>query len=470
MAIIISQTTLSETLGAKLRRLARTAALTNPLTTTPWTVDAAWTASTAYIQGQVVANGGSLYIALNSGTSAASGGPSGASSGGVITDNTMQWSYLGGPQSTANDAQAPVVTTATATFAPAGLANYLNPQTLPGCYRVYGGYAVNYSTNYWRLYAFNAASGTPFARGVSIGFETDAPKFAIGTSAPSSIFRIIIDGRYYSYSTIVGASGTPNWIVFDFGSTTQRKTRSIVVEYANSPTDPPSFAGVAVSANDMVFAPAPCDDVRAIFISDSILAGSSYGPFLPGGTVPQQVGKLLGWSDPWSMSVGGSGYVNTGGGNYNFLQRIADVGNLATITSADIVILMGSINDIGQSGVASAVTAALKTVRSANAKAPIVVAGLWSINNPGLSAAEAAVQAGVAAFDDPVARTFFIPLAGASPLPVITGSWNNAADTSSTNSTMYVSGDGTHPPDIGSAYLSQWLARAIRSNVLPLLA
>jgi len=49
-----------------------------------------WAASTAYTSGQVVTNGGSLYICTTSGTSASSGGPTGTGSG--ITDGTAVWS------------------------------------------------------------------------------------------------------------------------------------------------------------------------------------------------------------------------------------------------------------------------------------------------------------------------------------------------------------------------------------------
>jgi hypothetical protein len=59
-----------------------------------WTVLAtsAWTSGTLYAPGEYVTNGGNLYVCTTGGTSAGSGGPTGAASTS-ITDNTVSWSY-----------------------------------------------------------------------------------------------------------------------------------------------------------------------------------------------------------------------------------------------------------------------------------------------------------------------------------------------------------------------------------------
>jgi hypothetical protein len=60
-----------------------------------WQTSAAWAASTAYSTvGYIVSHGGNAYQVATSGTSAASGGPTGTGSG--ITDGTgLTWNYLG---------------------------------------------------------------------------------------------------------------------------------------------------------------------------------------------------------------------------------------------------------------------------------------------------------------------------------------------------------------------------------------
>jgi hypothetical protein len=52
----------------------------------------AWAASTTYVKGQKVNNGGYIYLCTTGGTSAGSGGPTTTSSS--ITDNTVTWKYL----------------------------------------------------------------------------------------------------------------------------------------------------------------------------------------------------------------------------------------------------------------------------------------------------------------------------------------------------------------------------------------
>lgn len=58
-------------------------------------LDTAWAGSTAYALGNIRSNGGSNYIVRVAGTSAASGGPSGANA--AITDGTVTWGFVNTP-------------------------------------------------------------------------------------------------------------------------------------------------------------------------------------------------------------------------------------------------------------------------------------------------------------------------------------------------------------------------------------
>lgn len=57
------------------------------------TSPAAWQATTAYVLGNTVSNGGNNYVCIQAGTSAGSGGPSGTATSNV-TDNTVIWKWL----------------------------------------------------------------------------------------------------------------------------------------------------------------------------------------------------------------------------------------------------------------------------------------------------------------------------------------------------------------------------------------
>lgn len=452
----------------KLRRCAAKAERGNFVTNTPLIIPAAWLANTAYVQGDVRSNNGSWYMCITSGTSAGSGGPT-ATTGAAITDNTCSWTYLGGPTVAASDAQAPTISTQNTT--PSGLTNYWNCILYPNLFRPVGGYVTTFATNYWKLFTFNSIGATATPTNPAVEFYTDAPKFALGvTNAAPSFLRIAVDeGSGYRWLTVdhtaATTGATPNWFVIDYSSVAQRKLRKVRVYAPNLNTF--TFAGVRATANDMVYAAPTADSVKAIFISDSLFAGSSYGPFSIGMTTAQQVGALLGWDDVWDMSTGGTGHIATNtGANYNFGQRIADASNAATIAAADVVNVMGSTNDIGQSGITAAVTAEIQAIRALNAGCIINYLGVWSLNNAGVTTVESAVQAGVTAAND--SRTFFTPIFADPTIPWVTGAWNNSGNTGSTNAGMYISGDNTHPPDIGTAYLAQRIAKAFKTNVLPL--
>jgi hypothetical protein len=447
--------------GERLRRCASRAAAGNPLSRDPWTAPAAWQASTAYIRGQVVSNSNNWYVCCTAGTSASSGGPTTVDSGNAITDGTAAWTWLGGAEVTADDAKAPVLTTTTSN--PAGLTNFNYPGTYPGEFRAYGCTPAVVSTFNWALNVLTSKAATvDTGKGASVAFVTDDLKFAVAVGSGSANVRFIIDGRYYS------VSGTPNnaattWYVFDFTGKGVRKPRTVIVE---SPQGSFTFLGVAVSTFGQVWAPDTTDDVRAVFIGDSLYEGSSYGPWLPGGTFPDRVGKLLGWSDCWNLSKGGTGYIATGASSYyTYAERVPQ----ALALNPDVWVFGTPINDRAQSAatVQAAALAAFQAVRAGGSTAPIIVSGCWPINDAAVPTVENAVAAAVTQFAD--SKTFFIPIYGDAVLPWVTNNSNHGSNTSSTNTAVMIAGDGVHPADVGTTYFAHRFARAVRTSVLPAL-
>src|SRR3712207_5897634 len=101
MAAVVSATPAStESLGTKLRRLARHAERNNPIERPPMVRPASWAPSTAYTQGTVVSNGGLWYVCVTQGTSATSGGPSATNFGDAVADGTAAWTLFSGPELT----------------------------------------------------------------------------------------------------------------------------------------------------------------------------------------------------------------------------------------------------------------------------------------------------------------------------------------------------------------------------------
>lgn len=449
-----------ESFGTKLRRLARQAAERDPYVLPSWVTAAPWQASTAYTPGIVVSNSNNYYICIQSGTSAASGGPT-AVNGRTITDGTALWCLYGPVTAATNDNRAPAYTGSTTS---PGLPNVYNAALDPGAFRMYGGYPTVYATNYWYLNRFNTKSGTVALGDGRVAFYTDAPKFSILGGATAQM-RVRIDGRFYSPSAVNYISSGTGFHTFDFAGVGGRRARFIEVELNRSSHQ---FYGVAVAQGDSVWAPAPVDDVRAVWISDSIMAGSAFGPFAQ--SVPQVAGTKLGWTDNWNMSMGGTGWLNPGTSSYyTFRQRLPE----ALTRNPDVWVLTGSTNDATYTATAitNEVTGALQDIRAGGSRAPIIMLGCWSIDiASGLNAAqiEAAVEAGVTAANDPLGKTFFIPVRGDS-FPWITTTSNNAGHTAATNFSQLLGNDNVHPSENGTMYYADRIALAVKGKVLPYL-
>lgn len=447
---------------ARLIAAAAASERRNPVILPPWLAPPAYVPNTAYAVGQVVANAGSWFMCGIAGTSPASGGgPTTTASGQYVADgaSAVYWTYLGGARAADPGDGAPAVSAVTSN--PSLGANWL-PATCPASYRVRGAVPVAYRGSFWSLGSFEAKAGMVACSGASVGFDCDADRLAIFLPANSAQLRVIVDGRYLMPgSHVVG--GADQWLVIDWTASSGRRLRSYEVETGKSAAyfgcaQTPLSASVSAGAGG-----AP----RLVVIGDSYNAGSSYGPWLAGGSIAQLVAKRLGWRDAWNLSAGGTGYLNpSAAALHTYRQRVPQ----ALALSPDVVLLMGSTNDTGYppAQVQAEVLATVQAIR-AGTRAPIIVVGVPSINLAGASATEAAVQAGVAQAGDPLA--FFIPIAGATP-PWVLGSWNNASGVPAgvANNGLYVAADNVHPPEIGYDYYAQRIERAVRASVLPMLA
>ncbi len=462
-------------LREKLQRASQAAAVSNPVTAAPWLVPPAYSASTAYAVGQVVSNGGNWYMCGIAGTSPSSGtGPTTTTSGQYIQDATsgLYWTYLGGAQIAASDPQAPAVSLVTSN--PFLAQSYL-PLYFPNRFRIFGAYPTALRTNLWELKAFNYVSGAATCCGAAVGFGTDSAKVAIQLPSNGAQYRVIVDGRYLTPSGYV-IGGSDSWAIIDWTSSSGKRPRTYRVETNKSVS---YFGGVSVLADASVWAEEDAAAIKSVYLSDSYGAGSNYGPFLGGGSLPAQVGKLLGIADMWNMSTGGTGDIATNGGAaYSFAQRIADTANKATIAAADVIFMQGSTNDQGstQTAITAARLANLQALRAANPVAAIIVVGVPSINLTSVTSnaaqIEAAVQSAVSTFND--RRTTFIPLATDTP-PWVMGTWNNTSTPGATagstgggnNAGFYIGGDNIHPPEIGTGYYARRIANAVRTLVIP---
>lgn len=445
-----------------LSRAAAAAAGRNPVVLRPWLAPPAYAPGVSYAVGQIVSHNGGWYLCGLAGTSPPTGtGPVTTSSGQYVVDgnSSLYWTYLGGACAADPADGAPIVSFVTSN---PSLGATWTPASHPGAYTVRGAATAPLRTSFWTLASFEAKAGMPMCAGASVSFTCDGDRLALFLPAGSAQVRLIVDGRYLMPGSHVVA-GQDQWMVIDWSGSTGRRLRHYELETGKSAS---CFGGVQAPPSAIVSA-GGTGAPRMVVIGDSYNAGSSYGPWLAGGSIAQLLAKRLGWRDTWNLSVGGTGYCNASpSGFVTFGQRVPD----ALALSPDVVLLMGSTNDTGYApaAVQAATLATLRALRAGTA-APVIVVGVPSINVPGAPATEAAIAAAVAQHGDPL--TFFIPICGAVP-PWVLGTWNNGAGVpaSVANAAFYVAADNVHPPEIGFDHYAQRIEQAIRSAVLPALA
>lgn len=455
-----------ETMGAKLRRLAAAAQTApNPFSMAPLIVPPAWTTGEAVTSGVVRSSGGSWYVAASAGVCGATA-PTIKTSGNVNSDGAVTWEYIGGALSTASDPDAPAVSVGAFTSFTATYTQYVDAVNNPNLFKITGGYSyATEDSTFVRLRTYNRIGTTSIGHFIGVEFVTDAPAVVVFQQTGGTPIRIEVDGRFVSAGNTPANGTAKQGVLVDFSGTSGRKRRTWRVYGAGSDF---VFGGIRLLGYDTVYPPSATDGIRAYFIGDSTWEGTAYGPFRGGGSMARQVARLLGWSDPWSASIGGTGDLNpnaTSGPFYTYGQRIPE----GITRNPDDWVIAGSINDRPTNGYTlaqktAAVAADILAIRAASSS-PIFVLGIWPVNDSGYTAGnkntdlEAAQIAGIAASG--AANVFFVPMAGDTP-PWVVGTWNNSFNTTANNAAMYIGGDSIHPPEFGIQQAAARAAAGIR--------
>lgn len=302
--------------------------------------------------------------------------------------------------------------------------------------------------------------------GWGFGFSTDGEAIDLcyrDVANAAFMFRVREPGGNWQWvsttQTAVGASGANfKFLKLDFGSSKARdievychasnQIRGIVVG--------PS-AGTTRALNKYRIWATAAYAIKAMVIGDSYTAGSGASQIRDG--FAYVMGDTLGIPNIVASGVGGQGYIaNSNNGAQPFISRVADVSTFGALDWVDIAL---GINDYAKPAgeLTAAVTTALQAIKEAQPAALVTVSGPWTA--PGKIApatVENAIKAGFDAVADP-ARWAWIP--------TVADNWQ---DTSGGNSTLYMSGDNTHPNTAGHGYLGRRRAAACRAALLALTA
>lgn len=227
--------------------------------------------------------------------------------------------------------------------------------TFPGWGRLRNCSIAGNVSNVWgRAITFQALPDTtPVSQDGALEFWTDAPVFAIQLSELNSTqgINVIINNRQYSRTALlpnVQSGSNANYYIFTFAAG-GRKPRLIRIEWRFAQNIPSIF----MDYNSSCWIAEDQDPFVAAFISDSVLQGSNYHPYVCGNSIPHRIQHQLGWANFFNFSQAGTGYINPGTGpgvtTGPYGNRVLELLSL----KADFNVLMGSSNDGGANAASS---------------------------------------------------------------------------------------------------------------------
>jgi lysophospholipase L1-like esterase len=268
--------------------------------------------------------------------------------------------------------------------------------------------------------------------------------FRAATTAPA--LWVWVDGRPATLGPQIYTSnispGSKSYLRLTFTEAKRRRIR-VGMKYAD-------FGGLTVTTGSTATAPQIIERVKVYMLGDSWFDNvfDAHWPY----TIPAQVGMTLAWNT-FLGGIPGTGYINgsVAFGNTTRTSRLY-------AANPDYVVVFGSINDNGATGIQAAASALYAGIATNLPNAKIIVVGPQPVPaspNPNLFTNRDAVKAAalaapnVLAFVDPIADTW------------LAGSGNVSAPTGDGNRDYYVGSDAIHPTALGAGYFARRIVEEI---------
>ena len=302
-----------------------------------------------------------------------------------------------------------------------------------------------------------SAAPRQYGNGCAIEFMTDAANFS--TATPSIIFqsyrngttpnsyKVAIDDVYQSEVPQTFLASDSGVVQIQFATSGIHKVR---IEIAGNRL----MQKLYVMSGARIWMPTNNNQVKACVFGDSWMAnGETTYDNWSMANIANRLCDALGW-EIFNSSVGGTGYSNNGGTNFNW-QSVERLDN-TTLDDFDAIIVFGSVNDAART-TAEMKAAALvvwQGIRLRNPTVPIFIFGVPT--TIGTSAAKCTIlenglKEAFAKWND--SNSYYFPITN-DPC----GAWLD-----SSNVTTYIGVDGTHPNINGVKYISSKMADCIKS-------
>ncbi|WP_156179606.1 Ig-like domain-containing protein [Bradyrhizobium sp. LTSPM299] len=299
-------------------------------------------------------------------------------------------------------------------------------------------------------------------KGFYVEFNTNADQFEVPLYTDGNLgcgsYQLFVNGQPAStLANVYGtssAANTANKVLFTFPDAEQRTIRIL--------TDAQGFGGVIQKSAFTLSANPHTVQKTLVVLGDSWVGGNNSGCVAT--NFQFQLASLLGYDNVVSLGEASTGYLNNGGGGAR--GTFASSTRIAMIAAQHptAVLIVGSVNDVGQPGEPASLTAAASSTYAQIAAAlpgvPVVVVGsqyVTQLSSANYSFLDSAIQA--AATSSPNVMGF-VSLSGS-----ITGTVGcNVSNPcgSQYNASIYVTSDGRHLNAQGAYYFANWLAPKIK--------
>lgn len=298
----------------------------------------------------------------------------------------------------------------------------------------------------------------------SVEFGTDATAFQLRFNwQTGGCIRITVDGRRMTdlMQSLGGTTlGSTHLMTVNLGAAQPRTVR---LDFSVAP-----YGGIFLPPGASMWKPAS-PSKRIMVFGDSISGGSTMNVGGGAGTWFARAARLLGYSDAWNESLGGTGYITAG--------TTATLGTRAPIdvipNAPDTLIISAGYNDNGgsQPSISSAAASLYSAIKAGLPSTVIYVIGCWSpsgspatsITNTDTTIRTAAAGASLP-FISPITGGIYNAAGAliATHGPWITGTGRVGATTGSGNADTYIGTDAVHPTDAGHKYLGDRVVAAIQ--------
>ena len=207
---------------------------------------------------------------------------------------------------------------------------------------------------------------TPVKTGVDVQLYGDALEVEIFPNSGTLYAWVWVDGAPTTAQPqeIAVTRWQQTHVKVQFTSAALRRVE-VLMDYGNG-----AMYGVSIGQGSYITTPPP--RVQAAFVGDSFFAGSDYCPALSSSDMIAS--RILG-VECVSSAQGGTGYVATG--DPSWATPFSGPDRVAAVVNADpdVVIVKGSVNDDGSTGVEAAAAAYYATLAEQLRGVPVIVIG-----------------------------------------------------------------------------------------------